>query len=163
MGWRVRVRRRKGHLHYQGSDMAELKTKRTTSSASHFLDAVDDEERRNDCHAVVKIMQQATGAKPKMWGPSIVGFGDYRYTNARGVGVDWFLVGFSPRKRDLTLYIMPGSARRAELLKALGKHTTGKACVYIKRLADVDREVLRALVEDSVEHLRARSSGASSR
>ena len=143
--------------------MAELKTKATTSSVSHFLDELDDDERRNDCHAVLKIMQQATGAKPKMWGPSIVGFGDYRYTNARGAGVDWFLIGFSPRKRDLTLYLTPGSARRADLLKALGKHTTGKACVYIKRLADVDPEVLRALVEDCVGHLRARSSGASSR
>jgi Domain of unknown function (DU1801) len=136
--------------------MAELKTKPTTASVTDFLNSVDDEERRSDCFAVVKIMQQAAGAKPKMWGPSIVGFGDYRYTNSRGVGVDWFLIGFSPRKRDLTLYLMPGSARRAELLRALGKHKTGKACVYIKQLADVDRDVLRTLVEDSVEHLQAR-------
>ena len=143
--------------------MAELKTKPTTSSVCDFLDAVDDEERRNDCHAVANIMQHATGSKPKMWGPSIIGFGDHRYTNARGAGVDWFLIGFSPRKRDLTLYLTPGSARRADLLKALGKHKTGKACVYIKRVEDVDRDVLRALVEDTVEHLRARSSEPSSR
>ena len=136
--------------------MAELKTKATTASVTDFLDAVDDEERRKDCYAVVKIMQRATGAKPKMWGPSIVGFGDYRYSNSRGRGVDWFLTGFSPRKGDLTLYIMPGSSRHAELLNALGKHKTGKACVYIKRLADVDLDVLRRLVEASVEHLRAR-------
>jgi hypothetical protein len=136
--------------------MPELKTKPTTASVTDFLDTVDDEERRKDCYAVVKIMQQATGAKPKMWGPSIVGFGDYRYSNSSGRGVDWFLTGFSPRKRDLTLYLMPGSARRGELLTALGKHTTGKACVYIKRLADVDIDVLRRLVDDSVEHLRAR-------
>ena len=136
--------------------MAELKTKPTTASVKGFLDAIDDDERRKDCFAVVKIMQQATGAKPKMWGPSIVGFGDYRYTNARGDGTDWFLIGFSPRKRDLTLYIMPGSARHGELLKTLGKHKGGKACVYIKRLADVDQDVLRTLVEESVERLRAR-------
>ena len=136
--------------------MAELKTKPTTASVSDFLNTVDDDERRKDCFAVVKIMQKATGEKPRMWGPSIVGFGDYRYTNARGQGTDWFVIGFSPRKNDLTLYVMPGSPRHAERLEALGKHKTGKACVYIKRLADVDQDVLRALVEESVEHVRAR-------
>ena len=136
--------------------MAELKTKPTTGSVTDFINSVDDEERRKDCFAVMKIMQQATGAKPKMWGPSIVGFGDIRYTNARGAVTDWFLIGFSPRKRDLTLYVMPGSARHGELLKTLGKHKTGKACVYIKQLADVDQDVLRTLVEESVERLRAR-------
>ncbi len=136
--------------------MAKLKTKPTTASVTDFLNAVDNDQRRADCFAVVRIMTQATGAKPKMWGPSIVGFGDYRFTNARGGSTDWFLIGFSPRKGDLTLYIMPGSARHAELLRTLGKHKTGKACVYIKRLADVDLDVLRRLVEDSVEHLRAR-------
>jgi hypothetical protein len=140
----------------EADNMAELKTKPTTASVTDFLNAVDDEERRKDCFAVAKIMQQATGAKPRMWGPSIVGFGDYRFTNARGQSTDWFLIGFSPRKRDLTLYVMPGSPRHAEHLNALGKHTTGKVCVYIKRLADVDQDVLRRLVEGSVEHLRAR-------
>lgn len=137
-------------------NMAELRTKPTIASVTDFLNAVEGDERRGDCFTVVKIMQKATGAKPKMWGPTIVGFGDYRYTNARGQGTDWFLVGFSPRKADLTLYVMPGSPRHAEHLKALGKHKTGKACVYIKRLADVDGDVLRRLVEDSVEHLRTR-------
>ena len=136
--------------------MAELKTKPTSASVTDFLNAVDGEERRKDCFTVVKIMQKATRAKPRMWGPSIVGFGDYRYTNARGQGTDWFLIGFSPRKSDLTLYVMPGSPRHAEHLKTLGKHKTGKACVYIKRLADVDQGVLRTLVEESVEHRRAR-------
>jgi uncharacterized protein DUF1801 len=136
--------------------MAELKTKPTTASVTEFLNALNDEERRKDCFTVVKIMQKATGAKPKMWGPSIVGFGDYRYTNARGQGTDWFVIGFSPRKSDLTLYVMPGSPRHGELLKTLGKHKTGKACVYIKRLADVDQDVLRMLVEESVEQVRAR-------
>jgi len=138
-------------------NMAELKTKPTIASVTDFLNAVEDEERRRDCFTVVRIMQKATGAKPKMWGPSIVGFGDYRYTNARGQGTDWFLAGFSPRKGDLTLYVMPGSARHGELLKTLGKHKAGKACVYIKRLADVDQNVLRTLVEESVSHLRART------
>jgi hypothetical protein len=136
--------------------MAELKTKPTTVSVTDFLESVNDEERRKDCFTVVKIMQKATGAKPRMWGPSIVGFGDYRYTNSRGRGTDWFLIGFSPRKSDLTLYLMPGSPRHGELLKTLGKHKTGKACVYIKRLADVDQDVLRTMVEESVEYLRAR-------
>ena len=136
--------------------MAELKTKPTTASVTDFLNTVDDAERRKDCFTVVKIMQKTTGAKPKMWGPSIVGFGDYRYSNARGQGTDWFLVGLSPRKRDLTLYVMPGSARHGELLKALGQHKTSKACVYIKRLTDVDQDVLRMLVEESVAHVRAR-------
>jgi len=141
---------------HRGTDNGRAQDQTTTSNVSDFLDAVDDEERRKDCFTVVKIMQKATGAKPKKWGASIVGFGDYRYTSSRGRGVDWFLIGFSPRKRDLTLYLTPGSARRAELLEALGTHTTGKACVYIKRLAAIDCNVLRALVEDTVEHLRAR-------
>src|SRR5215831_7260295 len=140
----------------EATTMAELKTKPTTVRVTDFLESVDDEERRKDCFSVVKLMQKATGAKPKMWGPSIVGFGDYRYTNSRGQGTDWFLIGFSPRKSDLTLYLMPGSARHGELLKTLGKHKTGKACIYIKRLADVDQDVLRTMVEESVEYLRAR-------
>jgi hypothetical protein len=134
--------------------MAELKTKPTTASFSDFLAAVDDEERRRDCLAVVKIMQKATGATPKMWGPSIVGFGDHRYKYASGRELDWFLTGFSPRKKDLTLYIMPGFARYEELMASLGKYKTGKSCLYIKRLADVDTTVLRRLVEDSVKHMQ---------
>jgi len=134
--------------------MAELKTKPTTASVSDFLAAVDDEERREDCLAVVKIMQKATGAKPKMWGPSIVGFGDHHYRYASGRELDWFLTGFSPRKKDLTLYIMPGFERYEELMSSLGKYKTGKSCLYIKRLADIDTKVLRTLVEDSVKHMK---------
>jgi len=136
--------------------MAELKTKATTASVDDFLAAIDDDERRKDCLAVVKIMKKATGAKPKMWGPSIVGFGDYHYKYESGRELDWFLTGFSPRKKDLTLYIMPGFARYDDLMKALGRHSTGKSCLYIKRLADVDLKVLQTLVEDSVNHMRAR-------
>ena len=134
--------------------MAELKTKPTTASVSDFLDTVDDEARRKDCLAVVKIMQKATGAKPKMWGPSIVGFGDHRCKYESGRELDWFLTGFSPRKKDLTLYIMPGFERYAELMSSLGKYKTGKSCLYIKSVADVDMKVLRTLVEESVKHMK---------
>jgi hypothetical protein len=134
--------------------MAELKTKPTIASVSEFLDAIEDDERRRDCLAVAKIMKKATGAEPKMWGPSIIGFGDHHYKYESGRELDWFLTGFSPRKNDLTLYIMPGFARYEGLMAKLGKHKTGKSCLYIKRLADVDQTVLRTLVEDSVKHMR---------
>jgi hypothetical protein len=136
--------------------MAELKTKATTASVSDFLAAIDDDERRKDCTAVSKLMQKATGAKPRMWGPSIVGFGDRRLKYDSGRELDWFVIGFSPRKRDLTLYNALGSPRRDALLKSLGKHTTGKGCLYIKRLADVDLDVLKTLIEDSVKESKSR-------
>ena len=139
--------------------MAELKTKATNASVSDFLNAVEDEERRKDCKTVTKLMQKATGAKPKMWGPSIVGFGDHRYKYTSGRELDWFLTGFSPRKKDLTLYIMPGFARYDDLMASLGKHSTGKSCLYIKRLADVDMTVLEKLVTESVNHMKARAKG----
>jgi hypothetical protein len=133
--------------------VAELKTKPTTASVSDFLASVDP-DRREDCLTIAKIMTKATGAKPRMWGPSIVGFGDHHYKYESGRELDWFLTGFSPRKNDLTLYIMPGFERYAELMAALGKHKTGKSCLYIKRLADVDLTVLETLVESSVNHMR---------
>jgi len=136
--------------------MAELKTKATTSSVSDFLAKIDDAERRKDCIAVSKLMQKATGAKPRMWGPSIVGFGDRRLKYDSGRELDWFVIAFSPRKRDLTLYNALGSPRREALLKSLGKHTTGKGCLYIKRLADVDVDVLRTLVDDSVKEQKSK-------
>src|SRR5688572_32795367 len=134
--------------------MAELKTKATTASVSDFLAAIEDDESREDCLAVMKIMKKATGAEPKMWGPSIVGFGDHRYKYESGRELDWFLTGFSPRKRELTLYIMPGFERYAELMSSLGKYKTGKSCLYIKSVADVDMKVLRTLVEESVKHMK---------
>ena len=136
--------------------MAELKTKPTAASVSDFLAAIDDEERRKDCLTVAKIMKKATGANAKMWGPSIVGFGDHHYRYESGRELDWFLTGFSPRKRELTLYIMPGFDRYDALMAKLGKYTTGKSCLYIKRLADVDLKVLETLVESSVKHMRGR-------
>jgi hypothetical protein len=140
--------------------MAELKTKATQASVSDFLNAVEDDERRKDCKTVAKIMQKATGAKPKMWGPSIIGFGDHHYKYASGRELDWFLTGFSPRKKDLTLYIMPGFTRYDDLMASLGKHSTGKSCLYIKRLSDIDTDVLEKLVTESVEHMRASAKGS---
>ena len=134
--------------------MAELKTKPTSASVSAFLDSVD-EARRADCKTLVKILKGATGSSPKMWGRSIIGFGDHAYRNAAGKAAPWFVAGFSQRKRDLTLYIMPGVERYPEYLAKLGPHSTGKSCLYIKRLADVDVKVLEQLVTAAVKRVRA--------
>ena len=131
--------------------MAELKTKLTDASVEEFLVSVEDEVKRKDCYEIVKIMKQATKAEPKMWGSSIVGFGDYRYVYDSGREGDWFLTGFSPRKQNLTLYLMSGLGRYKDLLKNLGKHSTGKGCLYIKKLSDVDMKVLKQIVEESVK------------
>ena len=134
--------------------MAELKTKATNASVSKFLDGVKDDERREDCLTVAEMMKKATGQDAKMWGPSIIGFGEMRYKYASGRELDWFIAGFSPRKNDLTLYIMPGVERYQHLLQSLGKYKTGKSCLYIKRLSDVDQSVLRQIVEASVKEMR---------
>jgi hypothetical protein len=131
--------------------MAELRTKATNASVTDFLNSVADEQKRKDCFEVLKIMKQATKSEPKMWGPSIVGFGDYHYVYGSGRENDWFLAGFSPRKQNLTLYLMSGLDRYKDLLKKLGKYSTGKGCLYIKKLADVDTKVLKELVEESVK------------
>ncbi|HAX43450.1 MAG TPA: DUF1801 domain-containing protein [Bryobacteraceae bacterium] len=136
--------------------MAELKTKQTQASVSAFLDAVENEQRRADCRTVLNLMLAVTGEEPKMWGPSIVGFGSYHYKYASGREGDWFVAGFSPRKQDLTLYIMAGFDRYDELMAKLGKYKTGKSCLYLKRLSDVDLGVLEELVRASVEAMRSR-------
>lgn len=133
--------------------MAELKTKPNDGSVEAFLDAIPDAEKRQDSFALLKLMKEVTGAQPKLWGSSIVGFGSYHYKYESGREGDWFLTGFSPRKRDLTLYIMAGFSRYDELMKKLGRHKTGKSCLYVKRLADVDLATLRELIRRSVEHL----------
>jgi len=138
--------------------MAELKTKLSDASVEAFLDRIDDERKRQDSYAILAMMQEVTGAKAKMWGDSIVGFGSYHYKYASGREADWMLVGFSPRKQNLTLYIMSGFEQYDELLQRLGKHSTGKACLYIRRLADVDLAVLRELVRLSVEHMVSTNS-----
>ena len=130
--------------------MAELKTKKTTASVEKFLNSVADEQRRKDCFSLVEIMKIATKSDPAMWGTSIVGFGRHQYKYESGRELEWFLVGFSPRKQDLTLYIMGGLERYPSLMKKLGKHKTGKSCLYIKRLEDVDLPTLKQLIKQSV-------------
>ena len=134
--------------------MAELKTKPTNASVEKFLNQVADETRREDCFKVAKMMEEITGEKPKMWGPSIVGFGSYHYKYASGQEGDWPIAAFSPRKQDLTLYLLPGFAESAELLKQLGKHRTGVSCLYIKRLSDVHVPTLKKLIRDSVKRMK---------
>jgi len=136
--------------------MADNKTKPTRQSVRAFIDAIADETKRADARALVKLMQSATGEKPKMWGPSIIGFGSYHYTYDSGRGGDMPLAGFSPRKAATVVYGMTGFSESEVLLAKLGKHTTGGACLYIKKLADVDRKVLETLVLKSVASKRAR-------
>ena len=135
--------------------MAELKTKPTNASVKDFLNQIPDEERRNDCFAVAKMMEEITGSKPKMWGPSIVGFGSYHYKYASGREGDWPIAAFSPRKKELTLYIMMGFEEHPELMKQLGKHSTAKSCLYIKRLSDIHLPTLKKLITQSVKRIRA--------
>ncbi len=132
----------------------ELKTKLNDASVEDFINAVEDETIRADCFEIAKMMKQVTKAEPKMWGSSIVGFGSYHYKGASGREGDWMLVGFSPRKQNLTLYIMAGFDGYPELLKKLGKFSTGKSCLYIKKLADVDKKVLKELVGESVQYMK---------
>ena len=134
--------------------MADLKTKRTEASVEAFLKGVVDDTHHEDCLTLLRIMKQATRAEPKIWGSNMVGFGSYHYKYASGREGDWFLTGFAPRKRDLTLYIMAGFKRYQALLAKLGKHKTGKSCLYITRLADVDLRVLKELVFASVKHVK---------
>jgi hypothetical protein len=127
--------------------MAELKTKKTTQSVEAFLDKIADPQKREDSHAILEMMQKATGEKPKMWGDSIVGFGDYHYKYASGREGDWFVTGFSPRKQNITLYLgFDVVGEHSDSIKRLGKHKTGKGCLYINRLADVDAKVLREMI-----------------
>lgn len=134
--------------------MAEPKTKQTTASVEDFINAVKEEAMREDCWAVVKLMQGITKAEPKMWGPSIVGFGLYTYKYASGKTGDWPLVGFSPRKQNLTLYVMAGFDEYDELMDKLGTFTCGKSCIYVKRLSDLHQPTLKKLITASVKHLR---------
>lgn len=134
--------------------MSELKTRPTNASVVEFL-ALQPDARRTDCEAVLRMMEAATGECAEMWGASIVGFGRYAYTNSTKKTFEWPLVGFSPRKNDLTLYIMPGFEGFTELMAKLGKYKLGKSCLYLKRLADVDTEVLRRLIDGSVQAMAA--------
>ena len=134
--------------------MAELKTKRNKGNVAAFLNSVPDEKKRQDSFTVLELMKNVTGEEPEMWGDSIVGFGSYHYKYASGREGDWFLSGFSPRKQNLTLYIMAGFDEYDQLLEKLGKHSTGKSCLYIKKIEDIDIDVLKELVKLSVEHMK---------
>ncbi len=134
--------------------MSEPKTKPTGESVTAFLDRVEDDRKREDAYAVMELMREVTGEEPQMWGDSIVGFGSYRYRYASGREGDWPLTGFSPRKQNLTLYINSGFEEYDGLMQQLGKHKTGKSCLYIKRLSDLDLDVLRQLVRESVQHMK---------
>ncbi len=137
--------------------MAELKTKQTDASVDKFLASIKDEGRRKDCLALVRRMTRATKSEPKMWGKSIVGFGTYHYVYASGREGDWMMMGFSPRKQNLTLYILPGLDAFAPLLKKLGPHSRGGACLYIKRLEDLDLKVLETILAEAVAALKKKS------
>lgn len=140
--------------------MSDPKTKRNKRSVKKFLGGVADARRREAAETVLALMEEVTGEKPEMWGDSIVGFGSYRYKYESGREGEWPLTGFSPRKANLTLYIMSGFSRYHELLAKLGKHKTGKSCLYLTRLEDIDMKVLRTLIEESVDHVKRREKAS---
>ncbi|MGX1195413.1 DUF1801 domain-containing protein [Metabacillus sp. SLBN-84] len=131
----------------------ELKTKETDHSVVEFIEAVESPKKREDAYRLLDLFTETTGFDAKMWGPSIIGFGSYHYKYPTGHEGDAPLVGFSPRKAKISLYFATGDSEREKLLKDFGKHTTGKACVYINKLADVDEDVLRQLINQSVDFL----------
>ena len=134
--------------------MAELKTRQNDQDVHEFLEGVSNATRKKDCYEVLELMRAATGVEAKMWGDSIIGFGSYHYKYASGREGDWFLTGFSPRKQNLTLYIMPGFDEYEGLMKKLGKYKTGKSCLYLNKLEDVDLAVLKTLIEKSVKKMQ---------
>jgi hypothetical protein len=134
--------------------MGENKTKPTTASVSEFIKSIGDPQRRADVRKVAAMMRKATGKRARMWGPGIVGYGTYHYRYDSGREGDFMLTGYSPRKQALTVYILAGFERFEPLMKRLGKFTTGKSCLYIKRLSDVDEKVLDRLINESVQYMR---------
>ena len=133
--------------------MSDLKTQKNDSNVLQFLEAVDNPKRKEDAFKILELMTEIVGEEPKMWGDSIVGYGSYHYKGKSGREGDWFLAGFSPRKQNLSLYIMAGFDEYEDLMSKLGKHKTGKSCLYINKLADVDVDVLKELVAKSVKHM----------
>ncbi|MCI5083753.1 MAG: DUF1801 domain-containing protein [Saprospiraceae bacterium] len=138
--------------------MAELKTKQNDASVEAFLESVEHKTRKADAYTVLEMMKEVTGEEPSMWGDSIIGFGNYHYVYDSGREGDWFLMGFSPRKTSLTLYMMNSYARFEEILSRLGKYKTGKSCLYITNLKNVDLNVLRELMEASLRYLQDKYS-----
>ena len=140
--------------HTGTDDVAGNKTRPTRASVTGFMSGIEDPQQRRDAKRVAAMMRKATGSRARMWGPSIVGYGRYHYRYASGREGDFMITGFSPRKQSLTVYIMPGFKPFASLMRKLGKYKTGKSCLYIKRLQDVDEDVLQQLISESVEHMR---------
>ena len=134
--------------------MAEVKTKKNKASVSDYLNAVEDDQRRADCKVVDKLMEEVAGEKGAMWGASIVGYGSYHYKGASGREGDWMVIGFSSRKQALTLYIMAGFKRYDELMSKLGKYKTGKSCLYVKTLDEVNLDVLKSLIKESYDFMK---------
>jgi hypothetical protein len=134
--------------------MAENKTKQTKASVDKFIDAIKDESIQSDCYKIIKIMKSVTKEEPKMWGPSIIGFGSYHYKYASGREGDMCIAGFSPRKQNLTIYLMPGFGTQQDHLKKLGKYKTSKVCLYIKSLNDIDVKVLKEMISHSVKEMK---------
>jgi len=131
--------------------LVEIKTKPTAASVADFINTVQDEQKRNDSFVLMEMMRSASGEEPKLWGNSLVGFGTKRYKSpATGREVDWFLIGFSPRKENLSLHFAVGMQKHEAALKKLGKHKTGKGCLYINKLADIDLSVLKGMIEASL-------------
>ena len=131
--------------------LVEIKTKQTSDSVDSFIESIPDEQKRKDCHAILQMMEKAMKEKPKMWGSSMIGFGNVRYKSpATGREVDWFKIGFSPRKANLSLHLID-LKRHADALTKLGKHKTGVGCVYINKLADVDIKVLEKMITASAK------------
>jgi len=132
--------------------VAEIKTKENDASVEAFIAGVPDEQKRQDCHTLLKLMEKATKEKPKMWGASLIGFGNLRYKSpTSGREVDWFRIGFSPRKANLSLYLTMDIKAHAEVLQKLGKHKTGMGCLYINKLADVDMKVLKDMIKAAAQ------------
>ncbi len=137
--------------------MAELKTKPHHGDVNEFLDSVEPQSKRDDSYQVKKLMEEITQSEAVLWGPSIIGFGEYHYKYESGREGDWFLTGFSPRKQALTLYIMSGFSRHESLMNKLGKYKTGKGCLYVKKLEDINIKVLRELITESVSYLQTKN------
>lgn len=135
--------------------MAELKTKQNESDPLAFINSVENKTRREDSHQLLDILSDMTGEPPKMWGTSIVGFGNMNYTNTTGEN-EWMMIGFSPRKQNLTIYFMNGFRKYESHLRRLGKHKLGKSCLYINKLSDINIEVLKEMMEDSIEHIKSK-------
>jgi hypothetical protein len=135
--------------------VAEPKTRLTKASVDDFIDKQPSEQVRDDCRTLVRLMQKATGCPPEMWGAAIVGFGRHWWTGAGGKKTEWMITAFSPRKTALTIYLWPAFDARGDMLAKLGKHSTGKGCLYIKRLSDVHVPTLEKLIVQSVKHVKA--------